>query len=126
MSWALTGVVVHRLTVAHIALGLGVFRNTDNAVVLAEGVRLLINGPARFEGVRVTGVGEYAWCHAPYGDTYVTVILDVTPIRYCSGPSRRLDIVPGHSKEIYETWLASRPHLAGADHGSRTQGSQDV
>ncbi|MGP1497996.1 MAG: hypothetical protein ACTTI9_05665 [Schaalia odontolytica] len=80
MSWALTG-VVHCLMVAHIAQGLGVYWNTDNAVVLAEGVRLLINGPARFEGMRVAGVGEYAWCHAPCGDTYVTVILDVTPVR---------------------------------------------
>ena len=89
-------------------------------------MRLLINCPARFEGVRVTGVGEYAWCHAPYGDTCVTVILDVTLIRYCSDPSRCVDIVPDHSKEIFETWLDSRSHLARAGHGSRTHGPQDV
>lgn len=89
-------------------------------------MRLLITDAARYEGVRVTGVDEHAWRHTPYGDTCVTVILDVTLIRYCSDPSRCVDIVPDHSKEIFETWLDSRSHLARAGHGSRTHGPQDV
>ena len=39
----------------------------------------------------------------------VTVILDVTPIRDRSGPSRLLDMVPGRSKKVFKTWLASQP-----------------
>ena len=49
------------------------------------------------------------WRHTPYGDRYVTVILDVTPVRDRRGPSRLLDMVPGRSKQVFKTWLASRP-----------------
>ena len=80
-----------------------------NTAVLGEGQRLLINDPARFEGVRVIGVDEHVWRHTPYGDKYVTVILDLTPIRDRRGPSRLLDMVPGRSKGVFKTWLASRP-----------------
>ena len=66
-----------------------------NTAVLTEGQCLLINDPGRFEGVRVIGVDEHVWRHTPYGDKYVTVILDLTPIRDRSGPSRLLDMIPG-------------------------------
>ncbi len=39
----------------------------------------------------------------------VTVILDLTPIRDRRGPSRLLDMVPGRSKQVFKTWLASQP-----------------
>ena len=39
----------------------------------------------------------------------VTVVLDVTPIRDRSGPSRLLDMVSGRSKKVFKTWLASQP-----------------
>ena len=39
----------------------------------------------------------------------VTVILDLTPIRDRRGPSRLLDMVPGRSKKVFKTWLASQP-----------------
>ena len=51
-----------------------------------------------------------------YGDTpptatrIVTVILDLTPIRDRRGPSRLLDMIPGRSKQVFKTWLASQPH----------------
>ena len=45
----------------------------------------------------------------PYGDKYVTVILDLTPIRDRSGPSRLLDMVSGRSKQVFKAWLASQP-----------------
>ena len=109
VRWALTGVVVHHVTVARIAQALGVSWNTANTAVLAEGARLLINDPTRFDGVRVIGVDEHVWRHTPYGDKYVTVILDLTPIRDRSGPSRLLDMVPGRSKKVFKTWLASQP-----------------
>ena len=109
-SGALTGVVVHHLTVARVAQALGVSWNTDNTAVLGEGQCLLINDPARFEGVRVIGVDEHMWRHTPYGDRYVTVILDVAPVRDRRGPSRLLDMVPGRSKQVFKTWLASQPN----------------
>ena len=110
VRWALTGVVVHHVTVARVAQALGVSWNTANAAVLADGARLLINDPARCEGVGVIGVDEHVWRHTPYGDKYVTVILDVTPVRDRRGPSRLLDMIPGRSKRVFKTWLASQPH----------------
>ena len=109
VRWALTGLVVHHLTVARISQALGVSWNTANTAVLGEGQRLLLNDPTRFEGVRVIGVDEHVWRHTPYGDKYVTVILDLTPIRERSGPCRLLDMVPGRSKQVFKTWLASQP-----------------
>ena len=50
---ALEGLVVQHLTVARVADGLGVSWNTANDAVLAEGQRVLIDDPARFDGVRV-------------------------------------------------------------------------
>ena len=110
VRWALTGLVVHHLTVARISQALGVSWNTANTAVLAEGARLLINDPGRCEGVRVIGVDEHVWRHTPYGDKYVTVILDLTPIRDRSGHSRLLDMVPGRSKKVFKTWLSSQPN----------------
>ena len=97
VRWALTGLVVHHLTVARVAQALAVSWNTANTAVLGEGQRLLINDPARFDGVRVIGVDEHVWRHTPYGVKCVTVILDLTPIRDRIGPSRLLDMVPGLS-----------------------------
>ena len=95
VRWALTGLVVHHLTVARVAQALGVSWNTANTAVLGEGQRLLINDPARFEGVRVIGVDEHVYRNTPYGDRCVTVILDLTPIRERSGPCRALGHGPG-------------------------------
>ena len=111
VRWALTGVVVHHVTVARVSQALAVSWNTAHTAVLGEGQRLLINDPARLDGVRVIGVDEHVWRHTPYGDKYVTVILNVTPIRDRSGPSRLLDTVPGRSKQVFKTWLASQPSI---------------
>ena len=109
VRWALVGLVVHHLTVARIAQALGVSWNTANTAVLTEGQRILINDLTRFDGVRVIGVDEHVYRNTPYGDRCVTVILDLTPIRERSGPCRLLDMVPGRSKQVFKTWLASQP-----------------
>ena len=51
LRWALEGLVVEHLTVARVAEGLGVSWNTANNAVLAEGQRVLIDDPHRFDGV---------------------------------------------------------------------------
>ena len=83
--------------------------NTANDAVLAEGQRVLINDPTRFDGVSVVGVDEHVWRHTRKGDKYVTVIIDLTPVRDDTGPARLLDMVEGRSKQAFKTWLASRP-----------------
>lgn len=108
LRWALEGIVVQHLTVARVAEGLGVAWDTANNAVLAEGKRLLINDPARFTGVKVIGVDEHVWRHTRRGDKYVTVIIDLTPVRDGTGPARLLDMVEGRSKQAFKTWLAER------------------
>lgn len=49
------------------------------------------------------------WRRTRRGDKYVTVIIDLTPIRDGSGPSRLLDMVEGRSKKVFATWLQARP-----------------
>ena len=48
------------------------------------------------------------WRHTRRGDRYVTVMIDLTPVRDCSGPARLLDVVPGRSKKVLKTWLSQR------------------
>jgi len=43
----------------------------------------------------VIGVDEHCWRHTGRGDKYVTVIIDLTPIRDGTGPARLLDMVEG-------------------------------
>jgi transposase len=95
--------------VARIAAGLGVAWNTANDAVLAEGKRVLIDDPGRYDDVRVVGVDEHAWRHTRRGDRYVTVIIDLTGIRDGTGPARLLDMVEGRSKQAFKAWLADRP-----------------
>ena len=109
VAWALEAVVCQHLSVARVAEALAVAWHTANDAVLAEGRRVLIGDPARLDGVRVVGVDEHVWRHTRRGDNYVTVIIDLTPIRDGTGPSRLLDMVEGRSKQAFKTWLADRP-----------------
>ena len=109
LRWALEGIVCQHLSVARVAEGLGVAWNTANDAVLAEGRRVLIDDVTRFEGVAVIGVDEHVWRHTRRGDKYVTVIIDLTPVRDGTGPARLLDMVEGRSKAAFKAWLAARP-----------------
>ena len=109
LRWALSGLVVAHLSMARVAEGLGVSWNTANTAVLAEGRRLLIADPARFDGVSILGVDEHVWRHTRRGDKHVTVIIDLTPVRAGTGPARLLDMVEGRSKQAFARWLADRP-----------------
>ncbi len=108
LRWALEGIVIQHLTVARLAEGLAVSWNTANHAVLAEGKRVLINNPHRFDGVTTIGVDEHVWRHTRRGDKYVTVIIDLTGPRTGAGPARLLDMVEGRSKSVFKTWLAER------------------
>lgn len=108
LRWALEGIVVQHLTIARVAEGLGVAWNTANDAVLAEGRRVLINDPGRFDGVTAIGVDEHVWRHTRRGDKYVTVIIDLTGIRNKTGLARLLDMVEGRSKQAFKSWLAER------------------
>lgn len=108
LRWELVGIVVQHLSMARVAEGLGVSWNTANDAVLAEGQRLLIADPARLDGVGVVGVDEHAWRHTRKGDKYLTVVIDLTPVRDGTGPSRLLAMLDGRSKKAFKDWLAEQ------------------
>ncbi len=109
LRWALVGLVCQHLTVARLAEALAVSWDTANSAVLAEGRRVLIDDPARFDGVKVIGVDEHVWRHTRRGDKFVTVVIDLTAVRDKTGPSRLLAMVEGRSKQAFTTLLAERP-----------------
>jgi len=109
LRWALEALVVQHLTIARIAEALAVSWTTANSAVLAEGKRVLIADPRRFDGVQAIGVDEHVWRHTRRGDKYVTVIIDLTGPRDGTGPARLLDMVEGRSKAAFKSWLADRP-----------------
>ena len=109
--WALKSLVIDRLSVARIAATLGVSWHTANDAVLAAGRQLLIDDPHRLEGVAVLGVDEHCWRHPRAGqkiERYVTVIIDLTPVRDKTGPARLLDLVEGRSKAVFTDWLSQQ------------------
>jgi transposase len=109
--WALKSVVVDRLSIARIAANLGTSWHTVNDAVLAAGRQLLIDDPTRLDGVHVIGVDEHAWRHTRRGNKYVTVIIDLTPVREGTGPARLLDMVEGRSKAVFKEWLEAQTPL---------------
>lgn len=100
--------VIDRLSIARVAENLGVLWHTANDAVLDTGRRLLINNPNRLDGVRVLGVDEHVWRHTRWGNRYVTVVIDLTPVADKTGPARLLDMVPGRSKQTFMNWLEAQ------------------
>ncbi len=45
------------------------------------------------------------WRHTRFGDKFVTVVIDLTPTRTDTGPSRLLAVLEGRSKKAFKTWL---------------------
>ena len=105
LTWALSALVLDHLTISRVAARLGVSWHTANTAVLEEVRRLLIDDRSRLDGVTVIGVDEHAWRHTRFGDRYVTVIIDLTPVRDKTGPARLLDMVEGCSKSVFKYWL---------------------
>lgn len=56
----------------------------------------------------VIGVDEHVWRHTRRGEKYVTVVIDLTPVRDGTGPARLLDMIEGRSKQTFKSWLADR------------------
>ena len=71
------------------------------------------------------------WRHTKQGDRYVTVVIDLTPVRDRSGPARLVDVAPGRSKKaIQDLALPARPGLAwagrGGSHGAASPGPESA
>ena len=103
-SWSM------RMSIARICAALGVAWNTASDAILAAGAELLVDSADRFDGVTTVGVDEHVWRHTRNGDKYVTVIIDLTPKRTRTGPSRLLAVVEGRSKQAIGVLARSPDH----------------
>jgi transposase len=110
--WALRAVLIDRASIARVAAALGTAWHTVNSAVLAAGRTLLIDDPSRLDAVKVLGVDEHCWRHPRAGagpvQRFVTVVIDLIPVRDKTGPARLLDIVGGRSKQVFAAWLAAQ------------------
>ena len=71
------------------------------------------------------GVDEHCWRHTRRGDTYVTVIIDLTPIRDGTGPARLLDMVEGNLALERHRPSCGAGHSTSRD-GGNTDGTADL
>ena len=113
VEWGLRALALECMSVSRVAAALGISWHTANNAILTRAEQTITGNPDRFDGVEVLGVDEHVWRHTRRGDRYVTVMIDLTPVRDRSGPARLLDVVPGRSKKaIQDLALPARPGLA--------------
>ena len=108
VEWGLRALALECMSVSRVAAALGISWHTANNAILTRAEQTITGNPDRFDGVEVLGVDEHVWRHTRRGDRYVTVVIDLTPVRDRSGPARLLDVVPGRSKKVFKTWLSQR------------------
>lgn len=96
------------MSIAQIAANVGANWHTVNDAVPSLGQEMLTSDPARYDGVTVIGVDEHVWRHQRLCAMYVTVVIDLTPVRAGTGPARLLDMVPGRPKAAFRTWPVAR------------------
>ncbi|QQC39087.1 transposase family protein [Actinomyces oris] len=130
-EWGLRALALESMSVSRVAAALGVSWHTANNAILTRAEQTFTGNPDRFDGVKVhrrrrfpralrsrVGGTPCVWRHTRWGDRYVTVIIDLPPVRHRSGPARLLDVVPGRSKKaIQDLALPARPGMAWAGRG---------
>lgn len=108
--WILQRLALDKMSVSAVAKALGVSWNVVNSLALSTAANLVHGQPGHLGGVRVLGVDEHKWKHVRgQGDpSFVTVIVDLTPVIDGLGPARLLDMVAGRSTAALSTWLGAR------------------
>ena len=109
--WILQRLAVDRMSVAATAKALGVGWELVNQVAVDACQQLVYDDPQHLDGVRILGVDEHVWKHTRrpgQPSSFVTVLVDLTPLVDGRGPARLLDMRPGRSAEVLRTWLQER------------------
>src|SRR5699024_8331276 len=101
--WILQRLAIDRMSVSATAKALGVGWELVNQVALEACQQLVY--------VRILGVDEHVWKHTRrpgQPSSFVTVLVDLTPLVDGTGSARLLDIRPGRSADVLRTWLQER------------------
>ena len=108
--WILQRLAIDRTSVSAVAKALGLGWDLVNDLAVSETRAMVYDQPGHFDGDRVLGVDEHKWKHVR-GDgspSFVTVLVDLTPVADGTGPSRLLDMAPGRSAKVLTNWLDVR------------------
>ena len=108
--WILQRLTVDRMSVASVAKTLGLGWDLVKSLAV-NAVRALVYDDRRhLDGVRVLGVDEHKWKHVrgDGGSSFVTVLVDLTPVVDGTGPARLLDMVQGRSAKVLTDWSDAR------------------
>src|SRR5699024_9340724 len=95
--WILQRLAIDRTSVAAVAKALALGWDLVNDLAISKIRAIVYDQPGHLDGVRVLGVDEHVWKHVR-GDgssSFVTVLVDLTPVVDGTGPSRLLDMVAG-------------------------------
>ncbi|GAB3695148.1 ISL3-like element IS31831 family transposase [Corynebacterium nasicanis] len=107
--WILQPLAIDRTSVTTVAKALGL-GGLVNDLAVSETRTMVYDQPGHFDGVRILGVDEHQGKHIR-GDgssSFVTGLIDMTPVVDGTGPSRLLDMVPGRSAKVLTEWLDAR------------------
>jgi len=118
--WILQRLAVDRASVSAVAKALGLGWDLVNDLAVSTIRALVYDRPGHLDGVRVLGVDEHRWKHVR-GDgasSFVTVLVDLTPVVDGTGPARLLDMVPGAQRKCSPT--GSTPGTRRSGTGSRS------
>ncbi|PBI91059.1 Transposase [Rhodococcus erythropolis] len=109
-GWILGRLACDKMPVSAVAKALGLVWDVVNSLALSTVHNLVHAQPGHLDKVRVLGVDEHKWKHVRgQGDpSFVTVIVDLTPVIDGTGPARLLDMVAGRSAAALRTWLGAR------------------
>src|SRR5699024_3754052 len=105
--WILQRLAIDKMSISAVAKALGVSWDLTNDLALSAVRDLVYDQPQHLADVRYLGVDEHKWkhCSGQGAASFVTVIVDLTPVIDGTGPARLLDMVPGRSAAALETWL---------------------
>ncbi|GAA4817295.1 ISL3 family transposase [Tomitella cavernea] len=107
--WILQRIAIDKMSVAAVAANLGIAWKTVNQIAVGAARNMVYDG-GHLDGVRHLGVDEHKWKHVRgQGDSsWVTVLIDLTPVVDGTGPARLLDMITGRSKQVLKDWMNSR------------------
>ena len=109
--WILQRLAIDRMSVAATATALGVGWELVNRVALDACRALVYENPGHLDEVRILGVDGHVWKHTRrpgQPSSFVTVLVDLTPLVDGRGPARLVDMRPGRSADVLRTWLQER------------------
>lgn len=108
--YVLRRLIIDRTSISAIAAELGLSWHTVSTIAMRATAELIATyGAERLAGVRVIGVDEHRWAPRRRGsDGFVTLIIDLTPVRDGTGSARLLDLVAGRSAAALKNWLAQQ------------------